>query len=91
MTTPANLLIFGATGVIGKFIAEQIIAAKSNFRRIAIFTSPGTVEKKSDEIEKLKAEGVEVIAGDVTNEKDVRSAYEGECELTTLSIAALRG
>ena len=77
MTTPSNLLIFGATGVIGKFITEQVVAAKSNFSRVAIFTSPGTVENKKDEIEKLKAQGVEVIVGDVTNESDVRDAYQG--------------
>lgn len=79
MTTPSNILVFGATGVIGKFITEQLIAAKSNFSRIAIFTSPGTIENKKDEIEKLKKQGVEVIVGDVTNESDVRAAYEGKC------------
>ncbi len=78
MTTPHNILIFGATGVIGKFITEQLIAAKSNFNRIAVFTSPGTVENKKDEIEKLKGQGLEVIVGDVTSESDVRGAYKGK-------------
>ena len=78
MTTPSSILIFGATGVIGKFIIEQLIAAKSNFSRIAIFTSRGTVENKKDEIGRLKEQGVEVVVGDVTNESDVRKAFEGK-------------
>ena len=79
MTTPSNILIFGATGVIGKFITEQLVAAKSNFSRIVIFTSHGTVENKKDEIGRLKEQGVEVVVGDVTDEGDVRKAYEGKC------------
>ena len=75
MSQTINILILGATGVIGKFITEQIVAAKSHFGRIAIFTSPGTVEAKKDEIEGLKARAVEVIVGDVTREEDVKRAY----------------
>ena len=75
----SNILIFGATGLIGKFIIEQIIAAKEQFGRIAIFTSPSTVKNKKDEVEKLKGEGVEIIVGDVGKESNVRNAYEGRC------------
>ena len=78
MFQPANILVFGATGLIGTFITQQLLAAKSNFKRIAIFTSPNTVETKKEVVEKLKAQGVEFIIGDVTNEKDVRAAYEGK-------------
>jgi FlaA1/EpsC-like NDP-sugar epimerase len=72
-----KVLIIGATGVIGKPITEQVIAAKSSFERIAILTSANTVETKVDEIKSLKDNGVEVFVGDLGVEADVKKAYEG--------------
>jgi hypothetical protein len=78
MAAPSkNILVFGGTGTIGQFIISAIAEAKASFDRIAIFTSPNTVETKKDFIDKLKASGVEIIVGDVRNEKDVLKAYEG--------------
>ncbi|KAL1959241.1 hypothetical protein VTO42DRAFT_2747 [Malbranchea cinnamomea] len=71
-----NLLVFGGTGLIGSFILESLIDAKDHFNRIAVFTSPATVERKRETIESIKSRGVEVIVGDVTNEKDVLAAYK---------------
>ncbi|EXJ94495.1 hypothetical protein A1O1_02891 [Capronia coronata CBS 617.96] len=77
-TSPAckKLLIFGATGLVGSRITREIVRNKSKFERIAIFTSPTTVESKSDQIQSLKKEGVDVIVGDLTNSSDVARAYE---------------
>jgi hypothetical protein len=72
-----NVIVFGATGTIGKFLIGAIIDAKASFKRIAIFTSPNTVETKKEFIDKLKASGVEIIVGNVRDEKDVSKAYEG--------------
>jgi len=72
-----NLLIFGATGYIGTHITQQIIKSKDSFGRIAIFTSPNTVENKADVIKGLKEEGVEVIVGDATSTDDIVKAYQG--------------
>lgn len=72
-----KVLIIGATGVIGKPITEQVIAAKSSFERIAILTSTNTVKAKVDEIKSLKDNGVEVFVGDLGVEADVKKAYEG--------------
>jgi hypothetical protein len=78
MAAPSkNILVFGATGTIGTFIIGAIVEAKASFDRIAIFTSPNTVETKKEHIGELKASGVEIIVGDVRNEKDVLKAYEG--------------
>jgi uncharacterized protein YbjT (DUF2867 family) len=74
-----NLLIIGATGVIGKYITTAIIKAKSNFSKIAILTSSDTVTRKAADIQSLKDQGVEIRAGDLTSEQDVRKAYEGKC------------
>lgn len=75
MSHPRDILIFGATGVIGKYIIAEIINAKSSFGKIGIFTSQNTVESKADEIKALKAKGVEVIVGNVDSEDDVNKAY----------------
>lgn len=72
-----KLLIFGATGLIGKYITQALVQNKSKFDRIAVFTSSATVQNKVQEIESLKKEGVEIIVGDVTNSKDVVDAYRG--------------
>lgn len=82
---PSKILLFGATGVIGKFILEQLIEAKPAFEKIGIFTSPGTAEKKADAIKKLKERGVEVVVGDVNAEEDVKKAYE--CKFSLAFIA----
>lgn len=72
-----NLLIIGATGVIGKPITAEIINAKSSFGRIAVLTSEDTVHRKSVEITQLKQSGVEILIGDITKEEDVKRAYHG--------------
>ncbi|KAJ9602830.1 hypothetical protein H2200_012610 [Cladophialophora chaetospira] len=72
-----NLLIFGATGLIGSRITREIVKNKSKFGKIAIFTSKGTSESKASELDNLKNEGVEIIIGDVSSASDVTKAYEG--------------
>jgi uncharacterized protein YbjT (DUF2867 family) len=80
MAATKRILVIGATGVIGKYILDQLVLAKDNagFDNIAILTSKGTVDNKADEISKLKSKGVEVIVGDVTKEEDVKKAYDGQ-------------
>lgn len=34
------VLIFGATGLVGKYISDGILKFASEFRKVAIFTSP---------------------------------------------------
>lgn len=75
---PKKLLLFGATGVIGKYILQVLVEEKASFEKIGIFTSPSTVEKKKSDIDALKAEGIEVVVGDVNSEEDVAKAYEGK-------------
>ncbi|KAJ5947300.1 hypothetical protein N7466_000315 [Penicillium verhagenii] len=75
--SPKNLLLFGATGTIGSFILESILTARSQFDRVAIFTSPRTAETKAAYLEKLKAQNIEVIVGDVEDESAVKAAYNG--------------
>jgi uncharacterized protein YbjT (DUF2867 family) len=84
--TPSKILLFGATGVIGKYILEQLIEANPAFEKIGIFTSPGTVEKKSEDLEKLKEKGVEVVVGDVNSESDVKKAFEGTYPVQSINV-----
>lgn len=73
---PKKILIFGATGVIGKYITREIVHARSSFEKIGIFTSAETARDKP-EIGEWQNAGVEVIVGDVNSESDVKKAYEG--------------
>ena len=74
---PQNILIVGATGLIGVYITRAIVAAKDKFGRVAILTSLATLEKKADLVEKLKGQGVEILQGDIAKEEDVKKAYHG--------------
>ncbi len=75
---PTNILVFGATGVIGEPIVDELARQKANsFGRVAIFTSPGTLERKADTIDKFRANGVEVLVGDIGDDDQVRQALSG--------------
>jgi len=76
-SAPAKVLVFGATGLIGQYILQEIYNARSSFEKIGFFTSEATVKNKSDEINGWKEKGIEVIVGDVNSEDDVAQAYKG--------------
>lgn len=82
-----NVLLFGATGLIGSFILEAILNNRSSFNRIVVFTSPSTNDKKQATLESLKNKGVEIAVGNIKDEKDVLSAYEGN--LSSLALVSL--
>ncbi|KAK7192849.1 NAD(P)-binding protein [Paraphaeosphaeria sporulosa] len=64
---PKKILVFGATGVIGKYIISGLVDAKASVEKIGIFTLPTTVENQD----------VEVLVGNVESEADVTRAYDG--------------
>ncbi|KAK1084594.1 hypothetical protein LTR33_002569 [Friedmanniomyces endolithicus] len=72
----ASVLVFGATGVAGIYIINALVAAKSSFARLGIFTSQTTVDNKAELIQRLKGEGVHVHVGDVGSDEDVLAAYK---------------
>ncbi|KAF9701623.1 hypothetical protein EKO04_000779 [Ascochyta lentis] len=75
--TPKKVLIFGATGLIGHFIIQEIVNARSSFDKIGLFTSPETAKNKPDEINGWEEKGIDINVGDVNSEEDVKKAYEG--------------
>ncbi|KAJ4404061.1 hypothetical protein N0V91_006171 [Didymella pomorum] len=75
--TSKRVLIFGATGVIGKYIIQEVVNVKSSFDKIGLFTSPETAKNKPDEINSWKEKGVAIHVGDVNSEEDVKKSYEG--------------
>jgi uncharacterized protein YbjT (DUF2867 family) len=75
---PRNVLIIGASGLIGTHITRSIVSARSEFDRLAVLTSPPAAgSAKEAALGDLKSKNVEVIYGDITNEKDVAEAYKG--------------
>ncbi|KAK3670930.1 hypothetical protein LTR78_009208 [Recurvomyces mirabilis] len=77
MTTTKNILIFGATGLIGEHITQAILDQKSHFDRIGIYTSDNTLWTKHEDIGRLKSQGVEIFSGNVTSRDAVNEAYTG--------------
>ncbi|KAL6707382.1 hypothetical protein ACN47E_004161 [Coniothyrium glycines] len=73
---PKKILVFGATGLIGKYILAELYAARSSFDKIGVFTSENTAKSKAEEIDSWRERGVEVIIGDVASEDDVSKAYQ---------------
>lgn len=74
----SNILVFGATGLIGSRITSAILsAAPQNNWTVSIFTSPETAQNKSQLISDLKSRGAKIITGDFTKEADVKAAYSG--------------
>ncbi|KAL4964307.1 uncharacterized protein BDV14DRAFT_209446 [Aspergillus stella-maris] len=84
----SNILFFGATGAIGSYIIAALVKSRDQFNRIAVFTSPNTLQTKSAVINALKEHGVEFIVGDVNNKEDVVAAFEG---IDTIVSALGRG
>ena len=72
-----NILIIGATGVIGTYITRAIIDARDHFDRICILTSEKTLVEKLHDIAALDAWGVEIFTGRLEKEAAVKKAYEG--------------
>ena len=73
----SNILIIGATGVIGTYITRAIVDASASFNRICVLTSEKTVVEKVQDICALESWGVEVFVGRLEDEKRVKEAYKG--------------
>lgn len=72
-----NILIIGATGVIGTYITRAIVDDKSSFGRIAVLTSEKTVIEKVRDICALESWGCEVFVANLEDEKGVKKALQG--------------
>lgn len=77
MIKAQNILLVGATGLIGGWILDAVIANKQEFQRIAIFTSQKSLEHKKERIEDLRSKHVEIVVGDIRDAKSVADAFEG--------------
>ncbi|KAH6627283.1 hypothetical protein B0J18DRAFT_164677 [Chaetomium sp. MPI-SDFR-AT-0129] len=86
--TASKILIFGGTGTIGRYITTALLRSKPAFQQVALFTSPDSAKQKSQQLEKWKSEGLNVIVGDLTSEDDVKAAYHG---IDTVISAVGRG
>ncbi|OJK00097.1 hypothetical protein ASPACDRAFT_118019 [Aspergillus aculeatus ATCC 16872] len=73
----SNILIFGATGAIGSYITQALLDDRAHFGRFAIFTSPQSLQTKTEVLDKLRRQGVDILVGDLGNADEVRKAYAG--------------
>lgn len=79
---PGNVLIVGATGVIGRYITDAIIASGAALQ-VTVFTSPTTASAPAGSpkhalISRWRAEGVQLVEGDINDRDDIRRAYRGQ-------------
>ncbi|RFU81266.1 isoflavone reductase family [Trichoderma arundinaceum] len=89
---PSHILVFGATGNVGKNITNSLVNAQPTFPKISIFTSESTARSKSELINGWKSAGISVIIGDIANPSDVTAAYQGvDTVISSLGRAALEG
>jgi hypothetical protein len=73
-----NILIIGATGVIGTYITRAIVDSKHLFGRICVLTSEKTIIEKVQDVCALESWGVEVFVGRLEDEQKVKEAYKGK-------------
>lgn len=76
---PHNILIVGATGVIGTYITRAIVDAhtQGHFGRICVYTSEKTIVEKVQDIAALESWGVEVWVGSLGDERRFKEACKG--------------
>lgn len=80
---PTNILIIGATGTIGTYITRAIINARPHFGRICIYTSAKTIHEKVRHIAALETCGLEIHAGELSDEKAFKEAIK-ESQIDTI-------
>ncbi|ETN46557.1 uncharacterized protein HMPREF1541_00742 [Cyphellophora europaea CBS 101466] len=73
-----NILIIGATGIIGTYITRAIVDSQHLFDRICVLTSEKTVVEKVQDICALESWGVEVFVARLDDEDKVKEAYKGK-------------
>ncbi len=64
-----SVLVLGPTGGFGQFILAELVRRKAEFKRIAAFvdTTRERSKGKSDLLEKLESEGIELVKGSPTD------------------------
>lgn len=78
-TPPRNILILGATGVIGTYITRAVVDAhtQGHFDKISIYTSEKTIVEKVQDICALEAWDVEIFVGGLHDESRFKEACRG--------------
>ena len=76
-----NVLVTGATGLIGSNIAAQLVARGNDVRALV---------RPSSDAAPLQDMGVDIVRGDITNREDVLPAIDG-AEVVVHSAAVLGG
>ncbi len=73
---PHNILIFGATGLIGKYITSAILASGSSFAIVGIFTSSSSAQRKKVSLASYEQKGATIVIGSLQNPAHIPSAYQ---------------
>lgn len=70
------ILVTGSTGNVGSKILKELADRKVAFRALA---------RKREDVERMKAQGIDAVLGDLANVESIRSALQGVTHLYILS------
>jgi FlaA1/EpsC-like NDP-sugar epimerase len=72
-----NILVFGGSGTIGKYIVRELLNDRGSFGKITVVTYPESYESKKDLFQKAKDLGAEVAVINIDDENAIRELYKG--------------
>ena len=86
MASFQNILLIGASGMIGRVIQAELIAKKENFSKLGVLTSSTSSPdpKKEAYFASLEAKGVQIIKADFSESYGLVKAFTGNILLYCL-------
>ncbi|WP_433226592.1 NmrA family NAD(P)-binding protein [Microtetraspora malaysiensis] len=83
MTAQAEVFLVGATGLLGNRLASAFLAKGATVRALV---RPGAAGEKRQALDALKAKGVELVEGDITDPTDRLAAAIGGAQTVVSAI-----
>jgi uncharacterized protein YbjT (DUF2867 family) len=79
MSSFANVLVIGASGMFGSVVQAELISKKKNFSKLGVLSASAAPSdaKKEAYFATLEAEGVEVIKADFSDNEALIKAFTG--------------
>lgn len=81
MSAQKLMLVIGATGFLGRFVIDKMIAANYPLRVV----TRGGADWQNSIVSTLRHKGVEVIIGDITEQEVVEQAVEGTSAIVNMA------
>ena len=90
MTAPKRVLVVGASGNLGLKVVRELVAQAAATANGAVVRATIRHGSKPEQLAKLRAEGVELVTADLSDEASLAGACEG-VDVIVSSVQGLRG